>query len=128
MVNNDRVIQLSNDRLVVPAAYHRAKLEASAMDYTHAFDSRAIALYYLSDDGGFSWRESADWCVLPRRSHSSLQGPGAVELRAPNSLHGWHGGAGLSLVAVSDQYASFGSAIPIAAAERQVAGAVCSGF
>ena len=88
VVNNDRVIQLKNGRLVAPAAYHRAKLETSAMDYAHAFDSRAIALFYLSDDGGASWRESEDWCVLPRRSHSGLQEPGAVELN-DGRLYGW---------------------------------------
>lgn len=79
VVNNDRVIQLRSGRLVVPAAFHRAK--ASARRHIYAdFEQRAIAIFFLSDDGGRTWRESKDWWALPVRSGSGLQEPGVVEL------------------------------------------------
>ena len=87
VVNNDRVVQLAGGRLVVPAAYHRARLETDEMRWD-AFDHRAIALFYLSDDGGRTWRESADWLALPAKSDSGLQEPGVVELKG-GRLYGW---------------------------------------
>lgn len=80
VVNNDRIIQLRSGRLVVPAAYHRTKGpgEKSGRDI---LDYRAVALFYLSDDGGRTWRESTDWWTLPVPNASGLQEPGAVELR-----------------------------------------------
>ncbi len=82
VTNNDRVIQLADGRLVVPAALHRNRLPAAkAKDHVYAaFDSRGIAMFYLSDDNGRSWRESEDWWAAPRRCASGLQEPGVVEL------------------------------------------------
>jgi Neuraminidase (sialidase) len=79
VVNNDRVIQLRSGRLVVPAAFHRMKGE-DARDFRN-FDYRAIALSFLSDDGGQTWRESESWWGIPEPSKSGLQEPGAIELR-----------------------------------------------
>ncbi len=80
VVNNDRVIQLGSGRLVVPANYHRTKgpwVEGGP----DVLDYRAIALFYLSDDGGRTWRESADWWSLPVPNGSGIQETGLVELR-----------------------------------------------
>ncbi len=83
VVNNDRVIQLSGGRLVIPAAYHRSKLplaECKQNPYL-AVDGRGIAIFFISDDGGVTWRESRDWWAMPVRSDSGLQEPGVVELK-----------------------------------------------
>jgi hypothetical protein len=79
VVNNDRAVQLKSGRLVVPAAYHRARTEDPSAGET--FDSRAIAMWFLSDDGGETWRESKSWWALPVPSGSGLQEPGVIELK-----------------------------------------------
>jgi len=85
VVNNDRVVQLASGRLVAPAAFHRAKtVEAEGI----AIDSRGVAVFFLSDDGGSTWRASDDRLELPVRSDSGLQEPGVVELR-DGSILGW---------------------------------------
>ena len=83
VVNNDRVIQLRGGRLVAPASLHRCKLEPGrkARDPYAGFDGRSLALFFLSDDAGRTWRESRDWWALPVRSGSGLQETGAVELK-----------------------------------------------
>jgi sialidase-1 len=90
VVNNDRVVQLSSGRLVVPASYHRNPLPPGADpdNYYASFDNRGIALWFLSDDGGTTWRESRDWWALPVRSGSGLQETGVVELR-DSRLYGY---------------------------------------
>ena len=82
VVNNDRVVQLSGGRLIVPASLHRNRLppRADPKDVYAGFDGRGIAVWFLSDDGGATWRESRDWWALPVRSGSGLQEPGVVEL------------------------------------------------
>jgi sialidase-1 len=86
VVNNDRVIQLRSGRLVVPAAFHRLK-GADNKDFKN-FDTRGLALYFLSDDGGKTWRESQSCWGIPVPSQSGFQEPGAVELK-DGSLYGW---------------------------------------
>jgi len=78
VLNNDRVVQLQSGRLVVPVAYHRMKGADPANE--NSFDSRAISLWYLSDDEGQTWREAADWWAIGVRSRTGLQEPGVVEL------------------------------------------------
>ncbi|NOZ23749.1 MAG: exo-alpha-sialidase [Planctomycetes bacterium] len=78
VTNNDRVVQLSSGRLIVPCAYHRVKTIES--ESWTSFDTRGIAIYFLSDDGGLTWRESNTWWALPTISRSGLQEPGVVEL------------------------------------------------
>ena len=78
VVNNDRLVQLSSGRLVIPASFHRMKGEdAGAWD---SFDGRGIAMFFLSDDGGRTWREARTWWALPVAASSGLQEPGVVEL------------------------------------------------
>lgn len=87
IVNNDRVIQLKSGRIVIPAAYHRPKLDTDPTAWD-SFDMRAITLFYYSDDEGRTWRESDDWWGLPVRSKSGMQEPGVIEL-ADGSLYAW---------------------------------------
>jgi hypothetical protein len=81
VLNNDRVIQLKNGRLVTPVAFHRAKSYRS-MDY------RALAFWYLSDDQGKTWQEAQTWWALPAPTAMGLQEPGVVEL-ADGRLFSW---------------------------------------
>jgi hypothetical protein len=78
VVNNDRIVRLTSGRLVIPAARHPARTdrnEASAVDW------RAIATFFLSDDDGRTWHESAGSVTLPVvHTRSGLQEPGVVEL------------------------------------------------
>ena len=78
MVNNDRVVQLKSGRIIVPAAYHRRKGE-DIHDMKN-FDSRATAIYFISENNGETWRESKSWWTLPVASASGLQEPGIIEL------------------------------------------------
>ena len=87
VVNNDRVIQLRSGRLLIPAAYHRPRLDTTEMR-GDAFDRHGIALFYCSDDGGDTWHESDHWLALPVRSSSGLQEPGVVEL-GRGRVYGW---------------------------------------
>jgi predicted neuraminidase len=74
VLNNDRVIRLKTGRIVVPVAYHRLRDELNKIS---SFDGRGIIMFYLSDDDGKTWHESADWFTAP----SALQEPGVVELK-----------------------------------------------
>jgi Neuraminidase (sialidase) len=86
VLNNDRVVQLKTGRLVAPLAFHRARA-ANPKDY-RSLDSRALALWRLSDDEGVTWREAKTWWALPARTASGLQEPGVVEL-ADGRLFSW---------------------------------------
>jgi hypothetical protein len=86
VLNNDRVVQLSNGRLILPAAFHRQRgYDATAF---RGLDFRAIAFWFLSDDEGQSWREADTWWALPAVTSSGLQEPGVVEL-ADGRLFSW---------------------------------------
>jgi hypothetical protein len=78
VVNNDRIVRLKSGRLIIPAARHPARSdrnEAAAVDW------RGVATYFLSDDDGRTWRESAASVTLPIvHTRSGLQEPGVVEL------------------------------------------------
>lgn len=86
VVNNDRVIQTSKGRLIIPLAFHRSR--GSDPESSRSIDYRAIAMWIYSDDEGATWQESASWWALPVRSGSGLQEPGVVEL-ADGSLFSW---------------------------------------
>lgn len=68
VVNNDRVVQLRNGRLLVPAADHA--------DWRRR--RQAWAVCYLSDDNGRTWRRGRGHVELPG---VGCQEPGAVELK-----------------------------------------------
>jgi len=73
VVNNDRVIQLDTGRLVIPAALHGLPGKG--------FVRRGIAMCFLSDDGGNTWRQSVTELEAPEKSASGLQEPGVVALK-----------------------------------------------
>jgi sialidase-1 len=87
VLNNDRVIQTSRGRLVMPLAYHRVMGEGAG-SFDLSIDLRAIALWFYSDDDGATWTESQSWWALPVRTDTGLQEPGVVE-RADGTLFSW---------------------------------------
>lgn len=86
VLNNDRVIQTSKGRIVIPLGYHRSRGSDPASLKT--LDFRSIAMWIYSDDEGATWQESASWWAMPVRSGSGFQEPGVVEL-ADGSLFSW---------------------------------------
>ena len=77
VMNNDRVVRLSNGRLVAPLALHRCE------DGTReTWQGRGDALCYLSDDDGRTWFPSATVLTPPDEAgKAGFQEPGVVELR-----------------------------------------------
>jgi sialidase-1 len=86
VLNNDRVIQTSKGRIVMPLAFHRSR--GTDPHSSKSWDARAIAMWRYSDDEGATWQESASWWAMPVPSGSGLQEPGVVE-RADGSLFSW---------------------------------------
>lgn len=77
--NNDRIIMLSNGRIIVPAAYYRLSFFE---DKPTANSFKGMALFYISDDDGYTWRESAEYCFMPvPKSKTGLQETGVIELK-----------------------------------------------
>ncbi|MDB6170600.1 MAG: glycosyl hydrolase repeat-containing protein [Verrucomicrobia bacterium] len=84
-LNNDRAVQLRSGRLILPVSLYRA---TGTTDTQASWDSRAIILWYFSDDDGATWTESSTWWSIPAVSRSGLQEPGVVEL-ADGTLFSW---------------------------------------
>ena len=84
-LNNDRAVQLTGGRLILPVSFYRS---TGTTDEQGSWDSRAIVLWYYSDDEGATWNEARTWWGMPTVSQSGLQEPGVVEL-ADGSLFSW---------------------------------------
>ena len=75
VINNDRVIQLSSGRILVPTAYHYC------LDATYdTWDPHAIALCFYSDDHGNTWHQAEQGLIASYAIPSGFQEPGVVEL------------------------------------------------
>ncbi|MBR6791342.1 MAG: exo-alpha-sialidase [Oscillospiraceae bacterium] len=87
VVNNDRVTRLSDGRILLPSASHRAYMKE---DGQPGYDSFSEVVWYCSDDDGYTWYELPKKCIMPASSHcrSGLQEPGVLEL-APGVLWAW---------------------------------------
>lgn len=86
VLNNDRVIQTSKGRIIMPLAFHRSR--GTDPHTSKSWDARAITMWIYSDDDGATWQESSSWWAMPVRSGSGLQEPGVVEC-ADGSLFSW---------------------------------------
>jgi hypothetical protein len=78
VINNDRLVQLSTGRILVPAALHPCE------DGTReTWSGRAKATCYYSDDDGRTWNRAPETPVIPDRiqTGTGLQEPGVVELK-----------------------------------------------
>lgn len=76
VLNNDRAYQLKSGRIVLPVALHRNETN----DPTK-FNGRGVAMAYLSDNKGKSWRRSKTILENPSPNRAGLQEPGVVELK-----------------------------------------------
>jgi sialidase-1 len=79
VVNNDRALELSSGRLIVPAALH------TAFDQTRTkitkFTSKGIPMVYYSDNTGWTWHRANMPVVPVEQRDLVLQEPGVVELK-----------------------------------------------
>ena len=71
VVNNDRLIQLSSGRLLLPAAHHQ---------YNEKSLGTGIIKFFISDDNGSSWRLSKDYIYPVSGLLRGLMEPGVIEL------------------------------------------------
>lgn len=87
VVNNDRVTRLSDGRILIPAASHRA---SGKPDGGFTYDGRAEVIWFCSEDDGKTFFELPGKCALGDLAHcrSGLQEPGVLEL-SPGLLWGW---------------------------------------
>jgi hypothetical protein len=94
VLNNDRAVQLAGGRIVLPVALH-----TSGGRFTY----RGVAMCYLSDDGGRSWRRSRDTIECPDKdSKAGLQEPGVIELKDGRLMMFCRTDLGSQYVAYSD--------------------------
>lgn len=79
VVNNDRVIRTEKGRLITTAALHPCSLGYADGDH---LDIRGRAVFFGSDDDGFTWRQLSDLISLPSMAYTrtGLQEPGVIEL------------------------------------------------
>lgn len=109
VLNNDRVIQMKNGRLVVPLALHRSKAGSTR------FNPAAIFLCYYSDDNGKSWQRGQEVAVAkqPGAKQPYMQEPGVVELKDGRLMGFCRTNGGSQFVAFSeDGGASFSDLKP----------------
>lgn len=82
VVNNDRLVQLESGGLIVPAAHHHVTSGGRMA-------LRAEGVFFLSDDGAVTWRESKERCYAPQQLASGLREPGVVELKNRSIMARW---------------------------------------
>jgi len=79
VVNNDRVVQLSTDRLIVPAALHTGFDETGTL--VTEFTGKGVPMVYYSDDSGRTWQRANVPVTPVSQRKLTLQEPGVVELK-----------------------------------------------
>ena len=102
VVNNDRLVQLKSGRLIIPASIpHIVPAQrGAAMKYDCC--PRGEAYFYISDDGGRSWRESRECCYPPHGVVLGFQEPGVIELTDGRLMSWFRTSAGYQYKAYSD--------------------------
>jgi len=78
VTNNDRVVRLSNGKIMIPAAYHRC-LGPDPISW-ESFNGKGVARFFYSDDDGLTFFESPDFGSLNVSGGTGLQEPGIVEI------------------------------------------------
>lgn len=79
VVNNDRLIQLSSGRLLLPMALHRLRGPYAGEELRPGFAAAGLILFYYSDDRGATWREAPGSYYRASSTGQGLQEPGVVE-------------------------------------------------
>ena len=96
VVNNDRVVQLSTGRLIVPASLHTSFDEKTGQ--VTEFSSKGVAVVYYSDDMGRKWQRCKTPITPIDKRKLVLQEPAVVELKDGRlwmfmrTTHGWQYG------------------------------------
>ncbi len=90
VLNNDRVIQMRNGRLILPVSLH----EAPDMKWSNG----GIINTYFSDDSGFSWQSGQ---IVENPDGVILQEPGTVELKDGRLLMFMRTDAGVQYISYS---------------------------
>ena len=102
VVNNDRLVQLKSGRLIIPASIpHLVPVEKDGR-LQYGCSPRGDAFFYLSDDGGRSWRESTECCYPPHGVALGFQEPGVIELTDGRIMAWFRTSAGYQYKAFSD--------------------------
>ncbi len=114
VVNNDRIVQLKSGRIVVPGAIPHIipSQEDSGRHFT--VSPRAEAFFFLSDDGGKTWRESRECCYPPSGVATGFQEPGVIELADGRIMAWFRASGGHQYKAFSDDGAESWGAAEIA--------------
>ena len=86
VTNNDRIIQLASGRLICPSALHINTPVPAGEE--QPFNQHGIALFFVSDDAGQTWRETAQRLKVSDDIDSGLQEPGIIQ-RKDGTLYGW---------------------------------------
>lgn len=90
VLNNDRVIQLKNGRLLMAVALHQVPGEK--------WSNNGTLFSYFSDDNGISWKSSS---ALGNPDNITLQEPGVVELKSGDILMIIRASAGVQYKSIS---------------------------
>ncbi|MBQ3519769.1 MAG: exo-alpha-sialidase [Clostridia bacterium] len=79
VINNARIVQLKNGRILIPAAKHEVKTYENGDRHAEYFGKCRV---YGSDDDGKTWKNLAGFIELPNPGYSEtgLQEPGIIEL------------------------------------------------
>ncbi len=88
VVNNDRIVQLKSGRIIVPGAIPHIVPSPKGSEYRFGYCPRAEGFFFLSDDGGKTWRESKECCYPPSGEAIGFQEPGVIEL-ADGRIMAW---------------------------------------
>lgn len=103
VLNNDRVIQLKNGRLLMAVALHQTPGE-------NKWHNNAVLYSYYSDDDGKSWTSGS---AVPDPDNVVFQEPGVVELKNDNIMMIIRADAGVQYKAYSaDQGQTWSAGIP----------------
>ena len=72
VVNNDRLVQLKNGRLILPASHHQ---------YCSSRLGAGIIKFFISDDNGMTWKINQHYIYpVPQLPRAGLMEPGVIEL------------------------------------------------
>jgi hypothetical protein len=81
VLNNDRVVQTASGRLIVPLGYHRT---TTMTDDRPAWDSRAISMWYLDDEGHVEESSTVGIPVVSNRCRSPSYSWRMGQVRGPH--------------------------------------------
>jgi len=91
MVHNERLIQLSSGRLLLPSAFTCwGPYRKGNYPGLHP----GFGVIHISDDEGKNWRPAEEACFPPSHMHSGLQEPGVIELKDGSILCWYRTGDG----------------------------------